>query len=44
LLINPKRALAAKDWPDMNAYSMAKSAVIKEIIAAAKSAYLAERT
>lgn len=33
-----KRALAEKDWPDMNAYADAKSEVIEEIIAAAQAA------
>jgi len=33
-----KRALAKKDWPDMNAYASAKTQVIEDIIAAAKAA------
>jgi GrpB-like predicted nucleotidyltransferase (UPF0157 family) len=32
-----KRELAAKDWPDMNAYARAKSDVIESIIAAAQA-------
>ena len=31
-----KRELAAKDWPDMNAYADAKTKVIEEIIASAR--------
>ncbi|WP_062303777.1 GrpB family protein [Demequina subtropica] len=31
LYAEAKRALAAQDWPDMNAYSDAKTAVIEEI-------------
>jgi GrpB-like predicted nucleotidyltransferase (UPF0157 family) len=31
---NTKRALAANEWPDMNAYAEAKTAVIESIIAA----------
>jgi GrpB-like predicted nucleotidyltransferase (UPF0157 family) len=31
-----KRALAKKDWPDMNAYANAKTDVVEDIIAAAK--------
>jgi GrpB-like predicted nucleotidyltransferase (UPF0157 family) len=33
-----KRELAAKDWPDMNAYADAKTEVIKSIIAASQAA------
>jgi GrpB-like predicted nucleotidyltransferase (UPF0157 family) len=33
-----KRELAAQDWPDMNAYALAKSEVIETIIAAAQAA------
>lgn len=33
-----KRDLAAKSWPDMNAYAAAKSDVIESIIAAARAA------
>jgi GrpB-like predicted nucleotidyltransferase (UPF0157 family) len=33
-----KRALAAEDWPDMNAYARAKTEVIEIIIAAADAA------
>lgn len=33
-----KRKMAAKDWPDMNAYAAAKSDVIESIIAAARAA------
>jgi GrpB-like predicted nucleotidyltransferase (UPF0157 family) len=33
-----KRELAAKSWPDMNAYALAKTAVIESIIAAAQAA------
>jgi GrpB-like predicted nucleotidyltransferase (UPF0157 family) len=33
-----KRELAAKDWPDMNAYADAKTEVIESIIAAAQAA------
>jgi GrpB-like predicted nucleotidyltransferase (UPF0157 family) len=33
-----KRELAAKDWPDMNAYALAKTEVIESIIAAAQAA------
>lgn len=33
-----KRELAAKDWPDMNAYALAKTDVIESIIAAGQAA------
>lgn len=33
-----KREIAAKSWPDMNAYALAKTAVIESIIAAAQAA------
>ena len=33
-----KRGLAKNDWPDMNAYSKAKTEVIEDIIAAARTA------
>ncbi len=33
-----KRELAAKSWPDMNAYALAKTEVIESIIAAAQAA------
>jgi GrpB-like predicted nucleotidyltransferase (UPF0157 family) len=33
-----KRELAGKSWPDMNAYAEAKTAVVEEIIAAARAA------
>jgi GrpB-like predicted nucleotidyltransferase (UPF0157 family) len=33
-----KRELAAREWPDMNAYAEAKSEVIESIIAAARAA------
>ena len=33
-----KRELAAKDWPDMNAYARAKTEVIESIIATAQAA------
>jgi GrpB-like predicted nucleotidyltransferase (UPF0157 family) len=33
-----KRELAAQDWPDMNAYALAKTEVIEIIIAAAQAA------
>lgn len=33
-----KRELAAKDWPDMNAYALAKTEVVESIIAAAQAA------
>jgi len=33
-----KRELAAKSWPDMNAYALAKTAIIGSIIAAAQAA------
>jgi GrpB-like predicted nucleotidyltransferase (UPF0157 family) len=33
-----KRGLAAKDWPDMNAYALAKTEAIESIIAAAQGA------
>ncbi|HWW74689.1 MAG TPA: GrpB family protein, partial [Pyrinomonadaceae bacterium] len=33
-----KRELAAREWPDMNAYAEAKTEVIESIIAAARAA------
>ncbi len=33
-----KRELAARSWPDMNAYALAKTAVIESIVAAAQEA------
>ncbi len=33
-----KRELAAKEWPDMNAYAQAKTEIIESIIAASKAA------
>jgi GrpB-like predicted nucleotidyltransferase (UPF0157 family) len=33
-----KRELAAKDWPDMNAYAEAKTEVIENIVVAAQAA------
>ena len=33
-----KRALAARDWPDMNAYADAKSDVIREVTDRARAA------
>ena len=33
-----KRELAAKDWPDMEAYAEAKTALIENIVAAAQAA------
>jgi len=33
-----KRELAAKDWPDMNAYAEARTEVMENIIAAAQAA------
>lgn len=33
-----KRELAARDWPDTNAYAAAKTAVIESIISAARAA------
>jgi len=32
-----KRDLAARDWPDMNAYAEAKTEIVEEIIAAARA-------
>jgi len=36
--IQVKRELAAKEWPDMNAYARAKTEVIESIMAAARAA------
>ncbi len=39
-----KRDLATRDWPDMNAYAAAKTAVIKKILASSISAANGQRT